>query len=141
MLGDSIARALPRLRAHAESRMTATFRAESPTRERVDGLMETVWASQGETPGRLSGPSRNSDVADRDITVGGIERLTFDAVLHLPLSAPLPVAGWEYECVAVSAVDDPAMLGRRYRVVNAPVGSQKTARRVEVVDLSSGTIA
>lgn len=139
MLGDSIARALPRLRAHAESRMTATFRAESPTRERIDGLTETVWTQQGETLGRLSGPSR--DTVDRNITVGGIERLTFDAVLHLPVSAPLPVAGWEYECTAVSAADDPAMLGRRYRVVNVPVGSQKTARRVEVVDLSSGTIA
>lgn len=134
-LNDAISEELPFLRAEAESRMTATFRAESPTRERVDGLMETVWTSQGETPGRLDDPK------DRDITVGGVERLTFDAVLHLPLSAPLPVAGWEYECIAVSAVDDPAMLGRRYRVVNVPVGSQKTARRVEVVDLSSGTIA
>ena len=133
--GDRLPEVLARGRQHAESRMSATFRAESPTRERVDGLTETVWTPQGETPGRLDDPK------DRDITVGGIERLTFDAVLHLPLSAPLPVAGWEYECVAVSAVDDPAMVGRRYRVVNVPVGSQKTARRVEVVDLSSGTIA
>ena len=133
--GDRLPEVLARGRQHAEARMSATFRAESPTRERVDGLTETVWTPQGETPGRLDDPK------DRDITVGGIERLTFDAVLHLPLSAPLPVAGWEYECVAVSAVDDPAMLGRRYRVVNVPVGSQKTARRVEVVDLSSGTIA
>ena len=135
-LQAAIAAELPFLQAEAEARMTESFDAYAPTPGTEDGLEVTTWgAPQYRTPGRVSGRSREGDTTTRTVTVGGVERPVVEGGLHIPLAAGLPAAGWEFECVAVGEVSDPALLGRRWRVVDVPVKSQATARRLDVVEV------
>jgi hypothetical protein len=123
--------------------MTLTFTAYSPngTTTDGDGYEVPAYASEGATPGKVQGPSSSTaDTPTRTVNVGGAERPVLAAGLHIPVAAPVPLAGlygigWEYLCTAVGPNDDPALLNRRYLVVGVPAKSFATARRLDVVEV------
>ncbi len=131
----SVEATLHAARQAAEALMADTFTAYSYGWGTVDGLREQTWTTQGETRGKVSGRSRGGDTNTRTVTVGGVERPVMEGGLHLPLSAPLPKVGWEYQCTAVGPASDPSLLGRRWRVVDVPAKSHATARRLDVVEV------
>ncbi len=106
---------LEQMRGDAESLMLDTFTAYAATTQRVDGLNQTVWVEQYETPGKIAGRSRDSDTDGRTVRVGGVDRL---------------------ECSAVGPASDPSLLGRRWEVVDVPAKSYATARRLDVVEVT-----
>ena len=119
--------------------MVDTFTAFSFGSSVVDGLDVLDWVDEGSTVGKVAGPSMQSrDTNTRTVTVGGVERQVVEGGLHIPLSAPLPVIGWEYACIAVGPDSDPALLDRRWRVVDVPAKSYATARRLDVVEVPNG---
>jgi hypothetical protein len=117
--------------------MTLTLAASSPggTTTNAAGQEETDMAPEGTTPGKLQG-STARDAVTRSVSVGDVERPVVDEGLHIPLSAPLPSIGWQYEVTAVGPSDDPALLGRRFQVVSVPAKSFATARRLDVVEVT-----
>lgn len=124
-------------RAAAERLMLDQFTAYTYTWATVDGLQEQAWAEQDVTYGKVSGRSRESDTNTRTVTVGGVERVVVEGGLHIPLDAELPERDWEYVCTAVGPSTDPALLGRRWRVVDVPAKSYATARRLDVVEVEA----
>lgn len=139
MLADAIAAALPELRREAEAMMLDTFTAYAFTTVKIDGLDEQSWVEQGATPGKVSGRARDSDTNTRVIEIGGVDRPVIEGGLHIPLSAPVPSIGWEYVLTALGPHTDPALLLRRWRVVDVPAKSYATARRIDVVALPEVT--
>lgn len=135
MFAEGILGALPEIQAAAEALMLDEFEAYAITRQKVDGLDEDVSTSQGVTRGRLSGRSREGDTNTRTVEIGGVERPVIEGGLAIPVSAPLPAIGWEYVCSATGPGSDPALLGRRWRVVDVPAKSHATARRLDVVEV------
>jgi hypothetical protein len=115
--------------------MLDDFTAYALTWTTVDGIEEEAWTEQDVTRGKVSGRSRESDTNTRTVTVGGVERPVVEGGLHLPLDATLPAIGWEVVCTAVGPSTDPALLGRRWRVVDVPAKSYATARRLDVVSV------
>jgi hypothetical protein len=138
-LADDVTFALPGFRATAESLMLDTFAAYSPggTTTDADGYEIPGFTDEGSTPGKVSGRSRDSDTNTRTVTVGGVERVVVDGGLHIPLSAPVPAIGWEYQMVTAGPSTDPALVGRRWRVVDVPAKSYATARRLDVVEVTA----
>lgn len=142
-LNDAIAAELPFLRQQAESMMTLTLTAFSPngTTTDADGYEILAFNPEGSTPGKVQGGSQGKDTPTRYVNIGGVERPVLNAGLHIPISAPVPVAseqrgiGWEYEVQSIGALDDPALLGRRFLVVEVPMKSKATARRLSVVEV------
>lgn len=139
---DAIASELPQLRAQAESLMTLTLRAYAPGGETiVDGFKVEGYTFKGEVYGKVQGGSSSTkDPADRYISIGGVQRPILYGGLHLPLDAPVPVAGeqgigWEYEVTSVGDLDDQSLFGRRYLVYSSPAKSFATARRLDVVEV------
>lgn len=149
MLGNDIRAALPELQAHAESMMTLTFTAYSPngTTTDADGYEVQQYVDEGQTPGKVQGGSQaGKDTQTRYVNVGGTERPVLEGGLHIPLDrflfdGLLIVAGeqrgigWEFEVYSIGPADDPALLGRRYLVVEVPAKSFATARRLSVVEV------
>ena len=134
--------ALLRGQLAAEALMGDTFTAYSPNgTTTVNGLKVPAYANQGSTPGKVqAGSQQGGDTNTRTVTVGGVERPVIESGLHLPIDAPVPVAGdrgrgWEYVCTAVGAGSDPELVGRRYLVVGVPAKSYATARRLDVVEV------
>lgn len=116
--------------------MTDTFIAYAFTTAKVDGLDTQDWVDQGSTPDKVAGPSAQSrDTNTQTVTIGGVERTVVGGGLHIPISAPLPLIGWEYVCAATGPHSDPALVGRRWRVVDVPTKSYATARRLDVVEI------
>lgn len=150
MLAADIAAALPEFRMQAESLMTLTFTAYSPsgTTKDADGYDVQQYADEGDTPGKVQGGSQaGKDTNTRYVQVGGVDRPVLEGGLHIPLDrfifdmGLLIVAGeqrgtgWELEVSSVGPADDPALLGRRYLVVEVPAKSYATARRLSVVEV------
>lgn len=140
----SVASAVARGRVAAQAQMTLTLAAYSPdgTTEDADGFEIPAYASEGSTPGKVQGGSQaGKDTPTRYVSIGGVDRPVLEAGLHIPIGAPLPVAseqrgiGWEYEVTAVGTFDDSALLGRRFLVVEVPMKSFATARRLSVVEV------
>lgn len=136
-LAANVGEALPEFRAAAESLMVDTFTAYSNGTAVVDGLKEDAWTDEYSTRGRVSGRARDGDTNTRTVTVGGVERPVVEGGLHIPLSAPLPAIGWEFVCDEVGPASDPSLVGRRWRVVDVPAKSFATARRLDVVEVTS----
>lgn len=127
--------------------MTLTFTAYSPagTTKDADGYDVQQYADEGETPGKVQGQS-GKDTQTRYVRVGGTERPLIAGGVHIPLDrfifdkTLLIVAdeqrgvGWELEVSSVGP-HDPALLGRRYLVVEVPAKSYATARRLSVVEV------
>lgn len=136
---------LGRGRGLAESLMTLTLAVFEPTGDMVtgDGGYEgPSFTDKTSTIGKVQGSSTQAgDPAARTVTIGGVGRLVLVGGLHIPISAQVPVAGlvrgagWEYAVTAVGTDDDPALLNRRYLVINAPVKSYATVRRLDVVEV------
>ncbi|GAB3776765.1 hypothetical protein FB382_004391 [Nocardioides ginsengisegetis] len=126
-------------RRAAEALMLDTFTAYgAPEWATVDGLEQETRVAQYDTRGKVSGPSMQSrDTNTRLVSVGGVERPVVEGGLHIPLAAALPAVGWELECIAVGPASDPSLLGRRWRVVDVPAKSYATARRLDVVEVTS----
>lgn len=143
-LHDAVSAELPYLRREAESLMTLTLAAYSPTGGYVtnaDGFEVPAFSPEGATFGKVQGGSQaGKDTPTRSISIGGVERPVLSAGLHIPLGAKVPLPGeqrgigWEYEITAVGDAD-PALMGRRFLVVAVPVKSYATARRLDVIEL------
>lgn len=146
MLFDDVRASLPAMRRDAESLMTLTLAWFSPegTKTVVNGMEERTPRSEGSTPGKVQGPSSQTGDSDaRMVSVGGSDRPVVSAGVHIPLSSLLAsdgslrlVPGWECRVTAVRDLADSALLGRRFRVVDVPVKSYATARRLDVVDVT-----
>lgn len=134
-------------RADAEALMTLTLAAYSPTGHTIDadGYKVPAFTPEGATFGKVQGGTRaGRDTSTRYVRIGDVERPVIEGGLHIPIGAKVPAAGeqrgqvggaWEYEVTAVGPAGDPALLGRRYMVVNVPAKSFATARRLDVVEL------
>lgn len=141
-LHDDLARDLPLMRREAESLMTLMLAAFSPDGKASNpgGYTAPKFAPEGSTLGRVQGAS-SRDTATRYVRVGDVERPVLEGGLQIPLTAKVPAAGeqrgtgWEYEVTAVGPLDDPALLGRRYLVVEVPAKSHATMRRLSVVEV------
>lgn len=119
--------------AAAERQMVDTFTAYSPDGNTPVGGYETpAFTEEYSTRGKIQG---SADTATQWKTVGGTERPLVMGGLHIPVSADPPGVDWEFECTAVAAPSDQSLLGRRWRVVNAPAKTNATARRLDVVEV------
>lgn len=130
------------LQEYADEDFADTFTAHASVWTEVDGLEQETWAPQGETPGKVSGRSREGDTNTRTATIGGVERPVIEGGLHIPIGAFLNSndelmiqPGWEFTCTAVGPHSDPSLLGRSWRVVDIPAKSYATARRLDVVEV------
>lgn len=137
-LYDAIRAEMSFLREQAESGFGDTFTAYSPngTTTDADGIKVPAFASQGSTPGKIQARTRQGDTNTRTVRVGDVDRPVLEGGLHIPIGATVPSVGWEYACTAVGALSDPALLNRRYRVVDVPAKTYATARRLDVVQIS-----
>jgi hypothetical protein len=144
-LYDDLRRDLPDMRRQAESLLTLTLTAYSPAGlvPDADGYKVPSYTPEGATFGKVQG-ARGKDTTTRYVRLGDVDRPVLEGGLHIPLGAKVPVAGeqrgqaggaWEYEVTAVGPLDDPALLGRRYMVVNAPAKSFASTRRLDVIEL------
>ena len=131
----SAASTAARGRRAAERLMLDTFTAYASEVITSGGLEEDFWEPQYVTLGKVSGRSREGDTNTRTVTIGGVERPVVEGGLHIPLAATLPAIGWEFVCTAVGPNSDPALLGRRWRVIDVPAKSYATARRLDVVEV------
>lgn len=136
----SAASAAARGRRKAAAAMTLAVTAQIPGGKDADGF--PAYVPQLPHAGKVQGStSSTKDTATRYVSIGGVDRPVLAAGLHIPIDAPVPVAseqrgiGWEYVVTAVGRYDDPALLGKRYLVVAAPVKSYATARRLDVVEV------
>lgn len=127
------------MRGMARSLFADTFTAYAPaTATIVNGFEVPGYSSQGTTPGKVAGSSMQTrDTATRTVTVGAMELLVVEGGLHIPISAPVPVAGeygtgWEYALTTPGPLTDPALTGSRWLVVSVPAKSYATARRLDV---------
>ena len=130
MIYDDVARVLPEMRAHSESLMRDTVRVmrEGEPVTDDDGFVTTSSTLVYEGAAKWQRPSgwQRSQVGESDTAAGGIE-------LHLPFDASAGVrVGDVVECTASL---DPALVGRRFGVVDEFTKTLATARRfrVEVV--------
>lgn len=133
MLGDDIARALPELRAHAESMMRDTCTVERHTGN------GRVW---DELTGTYSDPEpvtiysgrcrvRARDAQDQSLTVGEAAWSVTDVVVSLPLSAPAPPVDAVVTITTIGPLSDPSLLGSRFSVAGSlSKSSRPTARRL-----------
>lgn len=148
MLYDAIRATLPALQAEAESLMTLTLTPHTPTVPPTYTIDADGYEVPNLTPGTphagkvQAGSQAGSDTATRYLDVGtGTPRPILSGGLHIPIGAPVPLAGeqrnygTEYVVTAVGPADDPALLGRRFLVVAVPVKSFATARRLDVIEL------
>lgn len=140
----SVEAALAAGRAAAEVQMTLTLTPYVPAgaTNDADGYEVPAYTAQDTHKGKVqSGSQAGQDATTRYVSIGGVERPVLSGGLHIPISAPVPVASeqrgqaWEYVVTAVGAADDPALLGKRFLVVAAPVKSFATARRLDVVEV------
>lgn len=126
MLGDSIAAALPSLRAHAESRMSSTCRIEGvriDTDPAEGGPIEVVeWTAY---EGRCRLRARNSGREAGASSTQAVHSLE----LHIPVGAgPVSVG----QRVTMIDSRNPAVVGNRYRVTHLHEADDLTAQRLEV---------
>lgn len=131
------------LREVAESTYEDTFTAYVPGEpaKDPDGMETPTYIAAGTTVGKIQGPSRDSDVNARTISIGGIERDLLVGGLHIPAGAPAPTAGdigtgWEYELTTAGRMTPADLQGSRWLVVDSPAKSYMTARRLDVVRLA-----
>lgn len=132
-------------RADAEELMTLTLTWYAPGADTMDGDLKVPgFDTKGTSPGKVQSRSRQGDPQTRTVQVGGTDRLILEGGLHIPLTAFVDAtagltirAGWEGVVTALDEdLDDPALLGRRYLVVEIPPAkSRATARHLNVVEV------
>lgn len=123
--------------------MTLTLTAYSPngTTTDGDGYDVSAFTNEGSTRGKVQGGTlAGADTNTRFVRIGEVDKPILEGGLHIPIAADVPEpgrkgSGWEYLVTAVGPLDDPALLGRRYLVVDVPAKSFATARRLDVVEV------
>lgn len=125
------------MRSRAESLMSDTFTAYAPNGDFtvVDGIETPDFDDKGSVLGRVRVVSRVETTPARFVTIGGVERPVVEGGLRIPVSAPVPDVGWEYQMTAPGPMTDPALAGRRWRVMGEQADSFGTARRLNVVEV------
>lgn len=139
----SAAAAIRRRQVAAEREMTLELTPYEPTAPTVvSGKKVPAWTEHDPIRGKVQAPSsQGSDAATDTVKIGDVARAVLRAGLHIPVSEPVPVAGrqrgigWEYAVSAIGQYDDPALLNRRFLVVEVPSKSKATARRLDVVEV------
>lgn len=107
----------------------------------ADGMQTPGYNPEGFTRGKIQGRSRESDSNARTVSIGGVERDLIEGGLHIPVDAPAPSAGdlgagWEYVLTSLGPSTPADLLNSRWLVIDAPIKSYMTARRLDVVRLS-----
>ncbi len=129
MLGVDVAAALPRLRAQAESRMTAacTVDRSAGDPDPVTGVAPSapVWA--GLCRVQTWEPHEAAD------EVAGRRRTVQRYAVHVPVGVFTPAV--DDVVTVTSSPEDPRLSGRRYRVVALLHKSASTAYRLEVEEV------
>lgn len=130
---------LPTLQSEAEGTMLDHFDVYAPGPGTDADGFETTSATvpKDSTVGKVAGRGGlgGSDPESRIVEIGGVQRYVMAGGLHIPLGAQVPSVGWEYVLVELGPDSDPALLNRRYRVVDVPAKSYATARRLDVVEV------
>jgi hypothetical protein len=135
-LQAAIEQVLPELRAEAEARMLDTWTIGADVgwvyNETTDVDVQTV-TPLFTTQARM----KVSTTQVREAQAG--ERTTVESrrELHIPIDSPAVPVNAVAECTAVDATSDPTLLGTIVRLSGSVVGSQTTARRLEVVEVLS----
>lgn len=123
--------------------MTLTLTPFEPTAPTVvGGYKVPAWTEHDPIRGKVQSRSAALDSAStRYVSIGEVSRPIFEAGLHIPVGATIPVSGrqrgmgWEYQITGLGEYDDPALLNRRFLVVEVPSKSKATARRLDVVEV------
>lgn len=71
------------------------------------------------------------------VEVGGVQQTLMTDGLSIPVGSPTCVRGWVFEVTQAGAASDPRIVGRRYLVHNDPASSMKTARRLDVIEVTA----
>lgn len=117
---------------------TCVIRYPDPT-----GATTTDPETLSETPVMLTRFTSKCKVQARnlvvqDAEVGGRTAQTVRAELHLPVDAPVVHPGDEAELIAVGALSDVTLLGRKFTISGGtPPKSLATARRLEITEVVS----
>lgn len=127
MLGDTLAAALPQLRAEAESRMRSVARIERITGVTPDPMtghdVVTVEIVHGALPCRLRQRTMMRDAED---SAGGATIPVQSPELHVPWDTPGLQVGMR---AVITASEAPHLVGVMYRLAMRPEGEQVTAQR------------
>jgi hypothetical protein len=97
----------------------------------VDGVDVQTVTPLFTTKGRLT--ERGTQVSD--VEVGGRTSALTRRELHIPWNSPAAPADAVAECTAIHDSTDPTLLGTIVRLRGPVPASQKTARRLEVVEV------
>lgn len=132
----SVGTALAAGRAAAEALMLDEFTALVYTDTTdADDLEVKDWEPQGDpVPGKFPSKVNGQPQNTRMVNVGGVDRPVIEGGLHLPWSAS-PEPGMRYRCTAVGPDTHPSALNRTVHVVEAPISSDMTAWRLDVVEV------
>lgn len=108
------------------------YRGSGTTQDETTGRELPAWPTRFSTSGRLT--ARSGTPGTRTAEVAGVDVAQAALELHIPIAADSPLSGDVFECL--TAADDVDLVGRAYRVVGPSGASQKTARRLDVVEVS-----
>lgn len=131
-LGYDIARALPELRAAAESRMTETVTVGLYTVTTYPGTGDPTRTLTTE---RYSGVGRVRYAERSVLNTGQASPVAvMEPVLSIPFGSPACFDGDEVEVSA--STDDPVLVGRRFKVQGLARAGQTTAHRYLLQELT-----
>jgi Family of unknown function (DUF6093) len=122
--------------------LTLHWYSPNGTTTTVNRMEVPGFDDRGTTPGKVRALPREGDTVTRMVMVGGTERPVLNGTIHVPLSAFVGptgltlTVGWECVVDSCSPNDDPALVGRRYRIVEVPAKSYATARRMDAVEVT-----
>lgn len=127
MLGDDITRALPEMRAQAESLMRDAVLVERPGRTTTDpetGEPTTSYATVYSGMGKI----QSNDQYESNPEVGTADRTVQRSLLHVPVGAFQAAPG---DRITITGSMDALLVGAHYRVVQiAPFKTFATAYRM-----------
>lgn len=138
--GADVLSALPELRAMAESRMMTAVAIEYITGKTVDPTTDgdvpvytVAFSTKARFVSRHVSPRRNE--------AGGRIAVEVERELHIPWNSSDPWAdarsakGVFARVTAIDPTDDPSLAGIRVKLTGPTIGSQQTARRLEIVEV------
>lgn len=120
------------LRAFAEARMVDTWAIGADVGwEFVDGVEVRTVTPLFTTKGRMT----TKGTVALDTQVGERTAVEIRRELHIPWNSPAAPTNAVAQCVAIDDSTDPSLLGAIVRLAGPAPASQKTARRLEVVEV------
>ena len=123
-------------RRAAESRMLTTVAIQYPTGNTTQdpwtGSTVDEYETDFTTKARVS---LGRGLAVRESEVGGRTAAEVVRELHIPIDSPAVRAGAVALVTEVDPTDDPTLLGARMVLAGPAVGSQTTARRLQVSEV------